>query len=197
MPIKLFVTDIDGTMTDGGVYYTKDGEHIMKFNRRDGMGIEQLQNAGIKTMAITSERSDIICKRMQKIEIECHVMLGKDDTKIEQLKYWLEKLGINLSEVAYIGDDVNDLECLQHVERAACPADAHPLILELVECRKRTLHGYRCEAKGGEGAVREFADYVIAHYQGRTEKEVVSHTIIRNGWKKETANVAINSGDEE
>src|ERR1700753_3927056 len=121
--IKLLLTDCDGVLTDGGVYYGEAGEALKKFDIRDGMGVERLRNlAGGETGIISGELSPSVIKRAEKLKItELH--LGAKD-KPEVLKDILSRLGIQTEEVAYLGDDVNDLEEIKQVGVSASPADA-------------------------------------------------------------------------
>src|ERR1700739_3146220 len=146
--IKLLLTDCDGVLTDGGVYYGESGEELKKFDIRDGMGVERLRNiAGVTTGIVTGELSPSLVKRAEKLKItELH--LGSKD-KPAVLKEILERRKLNASEVAYIGDDSKDQQIMELVGFTAAPADALHFI------RKRA--DYVCEAKGGEGAFRELA----------------------------------------
>ena len=152
--IKLFITDIDGTLTDGGMYYSENGDELKKFNTRDGMGIQMLREAGIKTAIITSEDRELNRRRAEKLKID-FIRQGKvNGGKVAVAEEIAKVLGITMQEVAYIGDDVNCLELLSRVGVAACPADA---------CEKvKTIPGMTVMTrKGGDGCVREFADFII------------------------------------
>lgn len=149
--MRLLVTDVDGTLTDSGMYYTAEGEVMKKFSTRDGMGITLLQRAGIPTAIMTTEDSPIVLARAKKLRIE-HVIIGARNKKAALLEL-SEKVGIPLDEIAYIGDDINDANPIQMCGVSACPADAVETIASLA--------GYRCKARGGEGAVREFAEYIL------------------------------------
>lgn len=151
--IKLLLTDCDGVLTDAGVYYGENGEILKKFNIRDGMGVERLRKlAKIESGIITGEMSPSVAKRAEKLKItELH--LGIKD-KILTLEQILSRLEIAPENIAYIGDDVNDIEIMQRVGLTACPSNAFILT-------KNIAH-YICEAKGGEGCFREFAELIIA-----------------------------------
>ena len=150
--IRLVATDVDGVLTDAGMYYTESGDELKKFNTRDGMGIKLLQKAGLITAIVTQERTKLVARRADKLAIpELHQ--GVMD-KLSFLRELAHKYGLTLEEVAYIGDDVNDLEALQAAGFSAAPADALPPILKAVQ--------YVCQKKGGEGAVREIADLILA-----------------------------------
>ena len=161
--IKLLLTDCDGVLTDGGVYYGEAGEEFKKFDIRDGMGVERLRNfAGVTTGIITGELSPSLIKRAEKLKItELH--LGVKD-KPAAFKEILTRLELQPEEVAYIGDDTNDLEVMKLAGVTACPADAIFFIKEVA--------GIICEAKGGQGCFREFAEMIIASHQ--TEAKAVS-----------------------
>ena len=153
--IKLLLTDCDGVLTDGGVYYGENGEVLKRFDIRDGMGVERLKNlANVETGIITGEVSPSVKKRAEKLKItELH--LGIKD-KLTLLTDILERKNLQPHEVAYIGDDVNDLEIMQKIGLSACPADA--MIFN------KNIADYVCENKGGHGAFREFAELIIAAY---------------------------------
>jgi YrbI family 3-deoxy-D-manno-octulosonate 8-phosphate phosphatase len=144
--------DVDGVLTDAGMYYSESGDELKKFNTRDGMGIKLLQAAGFVTAFITKEKTAIVERRGQKLAVP-EVHQGVDD-KLTDLTRLSRKYGFTLEQVAYIGDDVNDLEALRAVGFSAAPADALPVVLQ-------TVH-YVCTKKGGEGAVRELADLLLA-----------------------------------
>lgn len=150
--IRFFLTDCDGVLTDGGVYYGADGEVLKKFNIRDGMGVERLgEICSIPTGIITGEASPSVLKRADKLKIgEVHLSV-KD--KLTCVKEIAARHGIRLEEIAYIGDDVNDLEVLKVVGLSACPADAQPSV--------KAVCDYICRADGGMGAFREMAELII------------------------------------
>jgi len=153
--IKLFLSDVDGVLTDGGMYYSENGEELKKFNTRDGMGFQILREAGIKTGIITSETTKIVERRAAKLQID-HLSQGKKNGgKLTAALEICEKEGIDLSKVAYIGDDINCLELLSKVGYAACPSDA-------VKAVKNIPGIIILSKKGGEGAVREFIEYFIS-----------------------------------
>ncbi len=151
--IKLLLTDCDGVLTDGGVYYGEAGEEFKKFDIRDGMGVERLRNfAGVTTGIITGELSPSLIKRAEKLKItELH--LGVKD-KPAVFKEILYRLNLQPEEVAYIGDDTNDLEVMKLAGVTACPSDAISFVKDTA--------AIVCEAKGGQGCFREFAEMIIA-----------------------------------
>ena len=153
--VQMLAMDVDGVLTDAGMYYTESGDELKKFNTRDGMGIKMLQAAGLVTAFITREKTTIVERRGQKLAVP-EVHQGVDD-KLAVLTTLAKKYGLTLDKVAYIGDDVNDLEALRAVGFSAAPADAMPSVLEAVH--------FVCKKKGGEGAVRELADLILAARQ--------------------------------
>jgi YrbI family 3-deoxy-D-manno-octulosonate 8-phosphate phosphatase len=149
--IRLFATDVDGVLTDAGMYYSESGDEWKKFNTRDGMGIKLLQRAGLITAIVTQERTRLVARRAEKLAIpELHQ--GAMD-KLSVIREMAARHGCSLREVAYIGDDVNDVEALKAVGFSAAPADSLPQVLQVVD--------YACEKKGGEGAVREIAEMIL------------------------------------
>ncbi len=153
--IRLFATDVDGVLTDAGMYYSESGDELKKFNTRDGMGIKLLQKAGILTAIITQESTKIVMRRAQKLTIP-EVHQGAFD-KLAVLKELVARHALTMEQVAYMGDDVNDLEALGAVGFSAAPADGMPPVLTIVR--------YVCKQKGGEGAVREVADLILTAQQ--------------------------------
>ena len=149
--LRLFATDVDGVLTDAGMYYSESGEELKKFNTRDGMGIKLLQRAGLITALITMEETKLVTRRAEKLAIP-EVHQGVRD-KLAVMREMVARHGLTLQQVAYIGDDVNDLEVLNAVGFSAAPADALPAVRDAVD--------YVCRQKGGEGAVREVADLIL------------------------------------
>ena len=149
--IRLFATDVDGVLTDAGMYYAESGDEWKKFNTRDGMGIKLLQRAGIITAIVTQERTKLVARRAEKLAIpELHQ--GVMD-KLLLVSEMAVRHGLTLSQVAYIGDDINDLETLKAVGFSATPADGMPQVAAAVD--------YICQKKGGEGAVREIIEMIL------------------------------------
>ena len=149
--IKLLAMDVDGVLTDGSMYYTEKGDEIKKFNTRDGKGIELIRNQGIKTAIITQEETEITKVRARKLKID-HLYQNVHDKAAAVVKIAKEE-NININQIAYIGDDFNDLALLKTVGFSATPADG---IIE----NKRFVN-YICRKKGGEGCVREFCEWII------------------------------------
>ena len=149
--IKLVVMDIDGTLTDGKVYYSANGEELKKFSIRDGMGIELLKLAGIDLAIMTSENSNIVKARASKLNIK-NLILGSKNKK-KSLKELAEHLSLDLESIAYIGDDVNDIQALEIAGLSACPSDAVKKV--------RNKCDFICSKKGGNGALRELAEIIL------------------------------------
>jgi N-acylneuraminate cytidylyltransferase len=152
--IKLFLSDVDGTLTDAGMYYAEDGNELKKFNTHDGKGFELLRKSGIKTGIITSENTTIVENRAKKLSVDYLYQGLEHKGKLEIAKEICEKESITLQEVAYIGDDINCKELLQNVGMAACPANA---IGEI----KNIPNIINLSKNGGEGAVREFVEIIL------------------------------------
>lgn len=152
MKIKLLVMDVDGTLTDGCIYMGENGELMKAFNVQDGYGIAQiLPKHGVIPVIITGRESKIVERRARELKIT-HVYQGVGE-KLAKLKALAQALDAAPEQVAYIGDDLNDLECIRWCGFSGCPADAVPEIREAVD--------YVCVLVGGKGAVREFIDRLI------------------------------------
>jgi len=154
--IKLFLSDVDGTLTDASMYYGENGEEFKKFNTHDGKGFELLRAAGIKTGMITSENTNIVKNRAKKIKADYLYQGLEHKEKLVIVKEICHKEGIALTDVAYIGDDINCKELLESVGIAACPSDA---LKEIKNIPNITI----LSKKGGYGVVREFADIIIGN----------------------------------
>lgn len=154
LDIKLVVLDVDGVFTDGGMYYSSAGEEIKKFNVKDGMAITRAIAKGIQFGIISAaSRGEVVKIRANMLGIQ-HVYVGKDP-KIEVLESWLYKMGFGFENVAYIGDDINDVAILEKVGLSAAPADA---ALQARKAAKIVL-----PEKGGQGCIRSFIEqYIIA-----------------------------------
>lgn len=150
-PVRMFVTDVDGVLTDAGMYYSETGDELKKFNTRDGLGLRLLQEAGIVVGIITSEKTAIVSRRAEKLGVDFVYQNATD--KLTLLKRECQTRGIELTEVAYIGDDVNDLACIQSVGQSFCPSDA------VTEIRKAA--GFGLTNAGGAGAVREACEQIL------------------------------------
>ncbi len=150
--IKLVITDVDGVLTDGGMYYSKNGEILKKFNTRDGMGVELLRNNKIPVVIITGEKSQIVLNRAKKLLIK-DVFIGIKKKELLLPKI-CKKYKIKKNNVVYIGDDINDLNIMQQVGFSASPKDGISIV------KKKS--NYVCKVKGGEGVLREVADMIIS-----------------------------------
>ncbi len=152
--LKLFLSDVDGTLTDAGIYHDQAGEEWVKFNTHDGKGFELLRSRGIKTGILTSENTAIVERRANKLKVDFLVQDVSAGGKLKTAEELCKKLGISLSSVAYIGDDINCAELLRAVGFSACPADALPAVKRIPGIRVLSL-------PGGHGAVREFIDLLL------------------------------------
>lgn len=152
--IKLLVLDVDGVMTDGGMYYSENGDQIKKFNTKDGMAIQHLTKNGYQVAIISSGyTTEMIQKRAELLGVQ-RVYVGRDP-KLTVLNQFCEELGIELNQVAIIGDDVNDLPVIKKVGFSAAPSDAMNTVKSNVDVI--------LTKKGGDGCVREFIDaYILA-----------------------------------
>ncbi|HQU75368.1 MAG TPA: HAD hydrolase family protein [Chitinophagales bacterium] len=154
-PVKLVLSDVDGVLTDGGLYFTESGDQFKKFHVHDGMGFLLLKKAGIKTGIITSENLELVRLRAQRIQPD-HLYMGVGfEEKLHTARAIARQEGISLDEVAYIGDDVNCIALLEKVGFPTCPADA-------VDAVKNIPGIFQTTRKGGEGAFRELADKILS-----------------------------------
>ena len=149
--IKLIITDVDGVLTDGGMYYSAKGEEFKKFNAVDGMAVELLRKQGIKTVFMTKENSQIAKQRGKKVKAAA--VFVNIISKEKLLSKICRKFRVNSEEVAYIGDDVNDAKIMKLVGFSATPVNGLSQV-------KKTAD-YICKSRGGEGAFREFADLIL------------------------------------
>lgn len=149
--IKLLVMDVDGTLTDGKVYMGADGEAVKRFDIKDGHGvIHILPKLDITPVIITGRKSEILLRRCEEMHItEIHQNIQDKKVKMKEV---MQKYAVTKEQVAYIGDDINDLECMEMSGLTACPSDAVEEVKAAVD--------YICKAEGGNGAVREFIDYL-------------------------------------
>ena len=151
--IKLIATDIDGVWTDSKMYYSTDGVFMKSFSTYDGMATELLKNEKIEVAILTSENSKIVKARAKKLGIK-YVYINEKE-KLFRLKYLCNRLNIELDQVAYIGDDINDLEVLNNIGLSAMPCSSP--ILDTFN------PNYITKRKGGDGAFREFVDLIIKY----------------------------------
>lgn len=149
--IKLVVTDADGVLTDGGMYYSKNGEELKKFNTKDGMAVELLGKANIGTIIVTRENSETVQQRGKKIKV-LETIIGAHE-KEKLLDPICQKYKVSPDEIAYVGDDVNDLSIMKRVGVSCAPLDSVETVKKIVD--------YVCEKKGGEGVLREVSEIIL------------------------------------
>lgn len=151
--IKLLITDSDGVLTDGGMYYSEKGDELKKFNTKDGMGVQVLREIGIDTIIVTGENVELVRKRASKLGInEVYMGIKNKEPIVREIA---EKHNLELEEIAYIGDDVNDLAAIKIVGLGCSVADGMEKIKNAAK--------YVTQAKGGQGALREVADLIIKY----------------------------------
>lgn len=158
--VKLFLTDVDGCLTDGGMYYSAKGEELKRFCVYDGMGMVLLKQAGIPCGILTSEQSPIVQARAEKLHLD-YLYLGVGSkvnpdclTKLQAAQQICDQLDITLAEVCYVGDDINDIDLLRAVGYPCCPPNARAEV--------KTIEGIKVlNTPGGQGAIREVADCIL------------------------------------
>lgn len=160
--IKLLILDVDGVMTDAGMYYTESGDQFKKYNAKDGMAIMKAQAMGLRIGIISSAFTDkMVTNRANTLKIQ-HVYVGQEP-KLDILKQWCTEFGISLDEVAMIGDDINDLQVMEAVGFSCCPSDAVQVVKHTVDVV--------LNLKGGRGCVRELIDnYLLEQPIGSPQK---------------------------
>jgi YrbI family 3-deoxy-D-manno-octulosonate 8-phosphate phosphatase len=150
--IKLLILDIDGVMTDAGMFFTENGDQFKKYNAKDGMAVRALADSSITVGIISSGfKLNMVKDRADLLKIE-RVYVGRDP-KVSVLQSWCDDMGITFDEVCIIGDDINDLEVMKSAGFSACPADAVNVVKQHVDLV--------LQKKGGKGCVREFIDYYL------------------------------------
>ncbi len=149
--IKLLSLDVDGVMTDGGLYYTDEGVQFRKFNVKDGLGIKRVLKAGVEVCIISASAQVSTLERAQHLGIP-HVYIGVED-KLETLRRLVDTLGVDLQEVAHVGDDLTDLAVMEQIGLPLTVADAVDEALEAAH--------YVTQRPGGAGAVREICDFLL------------------------------------
>ena len=149
--IKMFVMDCDGTLTDGKINMFSDGEGFKSFDIKDGYGIKKMSEHGIITVILTGRNSKIVENRAKEIGII--ELFQNVYSKLDIIHLLLEKYSLSFNEVAYIGDDLNDLECIISIPYSACPNDADEYLKSHVM--------YVSPKNGGAGAVRDFINFLI------------------------------------
>lgn len=153
--IRAVAFDFDGVFTDNRVLVSQSGEEFVFCDRGDGMAIEFLRSAGIHLVIISKEPNPVVSARARKLSLEVHQ--GIDD-KLPIFRQWLTTKGVDARECAYMGNDVNDVECLRHAGLAVVPSDSHPTAIAVADMV--------LTKPGGRGAIREFADALIAARSG-------------------------------
>ena len=164
MGIRCLVLDVDGVLTTGEIVYTSSGEEIKAFHAKDGLGLALAHRMGLQTAIITGRISPMVERRAKELRIS-HVQMGSHN-KSAGLQELLHTLELEAHEVAYMGDDLNDLGIMSKVGLAMTPLDGAPEIKEVAH--------YICQAKGGEGAVREAVEYILKQ-EGLWEDAVSSY----------------------
>lgn len=153
--IKLLVCDVDGVFSDGRIYLGNDGEELKAFHTKDGYGIKALIKSGVEVAIITGRRSNIVMNRMKSLNIQ-YIVQGQED-KLPALKELIALLNIQPEEVAYIGDDMPDALCMEHISLGIAVSDAHPAVIKKAN--------YTTFTAGGFGAVREVCDLIMQSQQ--------------------------------
>ena len=149
--IKLLVCDVDGVFSDGRIYLGNDGEELKAFHTKDGFGIKALGQSGVDIGVITGRRSNIVANRMKALNVK-YIVQGQED-KLPALTELIDLLSLKPEQVAYIGDDVPDLACIEYVGLGIAVADAHPAVIQKAN--------YTTFTQGGFGAVREVCDLIM------------------------------------
>ena len=149
--IKILLTDVDGVLTDGGMYYSPTGDVMKKFNARDGMGVSLLKKHGIPTVIVTKEKTKMVRNWAKNMNVDYLYDGIIDKEKI--FEKICKKYKLTSSQIAYIGDDVNDLGLLKKVGFSATPNNGILQIQKIVD--------YKCKKNGGDGVLREVADLII------------------------------------
>jgi YrbI family 3-deoxy-D-manno-octulosonate 8-phosphate phosphatase len=147
--VRLAVFDFDGVFTDNSVWVNERGEESVRCCRADGFGLRRLREAGVEAVVLSTEQVAIAAVRSRKLEVDCRHGLSD---KLGALREEAERRGVGLEETAYVGNDINDADCLRAVGLPVCPADAWPEVAGLAR--------WKLERRGGEGCVREFCDAV-------------------------------------
>ncbi len=151
--IRLLVTDFDGVMTDGHVYLNQHGEETVRCSRKDGMGVEMMKKAGFDVAVVSREENGVVGARCKKLKIRCWQSVSHQGGKRDIVKTIADESGLSLDEIAYMGDDINDLEVLEIVGLAITVGDGHP--------RAKKISHYVTAANGGAHAVREVCEMIL------------------------------------
>jgi YrbI family 3-deoxy-D-manno-octulosonate 8-phosphate phosphatase len=149
--LKMIVFDFDGVFTDNKVYLSEEGIESVRCDRSDGMGIEMLRKSSdIALVVLSKEKNMVVQKRCDKLKLECYHSVEDKPTALKKL---VEKKSIDIEQVAYVGNDLNDVECMQMVGFAVCPKDAYSCAAEVADLI--------LSRNGGDGAVRELCDLIL------------------------------------
>lgn len=167
--IGLIIADVDGTLTDSGIYYDDNGNELKKFSTRDAAGFFASRVCGIKTMILTGRESGATTKRMKELQVDYVIQEIKD--KVSFLSMFMDENGFSKGNVAYVGDDLNDYECMRMSGFVGCPADALDEIKEIAD--------YVATVEGGKGAVREVIKYILKE-RGQWEAAIKSCYKLKN-----------------
>jgi YrbI family 3-deoxy-D-manno-octulosonate 8-phosphate phosphatase len=153
--VQALVTDFDGVHTPNTAMLAENGHELVQVNRSDGLGVDLLRSAGVPMLILSKERNRVVTARAGKLRVEC---LQAIDDKLKTLHRWADQRSIPMKQIAYIGNDTNDIECLRGVGFGAVPADSHPAAMAAAN--------WVLGRRGGDGAVRELADLIIQVREG-------------------------------
>ena len=153
--VQLIVYDFDGVMTDNNIYVAQDGKEMVLVNRADGLGVSEIKKMGIDQIIISTEKNAVVSARACKLGITC---LQGIDNKKDTLIDYCNKNDIDLTRVAYVGNDINDKEAMEIAGVSFCPADAHESI--------KAISDHVLKMRGGNGVVRELLDFIIEQKGG-------------------------------
>jgi YrbI family 3-deoxy-D-manno-octulosonate 8-phosphate phosphatase len=151
--IKLLAMDFDGVWTDGFVYTDQNGYETVRCSRKDSLGLDMIQKTGICAIVISKETNPVVQARCKKVKVDCFQAINTAEQKLDILKRFICEKGISQNEVAYMGDDINDLNCIQFAGIGITVADGHP------KCK--SMAQYITQAKGGEHAIREVCELIL------------------------------------
>ena len=147
--IKLIIYDFDGVMTDNKVYVDQKGNEMVQVSRADGLGVSEIKKLGIEQIIISTEKNPVVASRAKKLNIKC---LQNIDNKKKSLQKYCRENNYDLREIAFVGNDINDLEAMKIVGVTFCPSDAHESILNISD--------HIFNSKGGDGVIRELLDFL-------------------------------------
>lgn len=154
--IRIIIFDFDGVFTDNTVYVFEDGREAVRCNRADGLGLKRLKDIGLDAMILSTETNPVVLARAEKLKTKC---VQGVSNKYEKLNQIINDKGIELSQVAYVGNDINDSECLRAVGLPIVVADAFDEV--------KKLGAYVTKANGGDGAVREVCDWICSELKNQ------------------------------